>query len=174
VTSFAGGLEGRVTRLTGDTTAVGQRFTVAGTEVARFAEVFLQRLGDIPGRIFAAIHEDNGGEPGLLVAKSEAKFANSLTSELPDYGIFNFADADFSADGLGAGNYWLVLFGDSDYIANADSRNHVAWARQTNGAAGPSAVTDGVFKDTNSDSVPDSFWVVNAGIQHFFKVIGEN
>lgn len=161
VTSFAGGLEGQVTRLLNDNIAIAQQFSVGGGPATlRFVELFLHRIGDPSGSLYAAIHEDDSGEPGKFIARSYSKFADSLASEIPDYEIFRFDSLS-----LTPGDYWIVLSGTPAYEASADSDNHVVWARQSGGGSLPSAITDGVFAGT--------FWTLQPGIHHYFKAIGE-
>ena len=164
VTSFAGGLEGQNTRLGGGTgnTAIAQQFAVTGgSATLRFAELFLHRLGSPTGSLTVTIHEDDTGQPGLLLAQAQNRFISDITDGVPNYEIFHF-----DATVLATGTYWIQISGDAAYEADEDAENHVIWGMSSVGSILPSAVADGTFSG-------GSVWAVSSEIHHFFKVIGD-
>ncbi len=166
ITGFQGGLEGQNTRLGAGSgnLAIAQQFEVTGgSATLRFAELFLHRLGSPEGSLTVTIHEDNRGEPGLLLAQAKDRFVSGITDGVPNYEIFHF-DATVLA-GAGA-KYWIQISGDATYETSDDDENHVIWARSSAGSSLSSATADGTFSG-------GSVWAVNSGIHHFFKVIGD-
>ena len=164
VTSFQGGLEGQNTRLGAGTgnLAIAQQFEVTGgSATLRFAELFLHRLGSPEGSLTVTVHEDNGGEPGLLLAQAKDRFASGITDGVPNYEIFHF-----DATVLATGTYWIQMSGDAAYETSDDDENHVVWAMMSSIDPRYSATTDGTFSG-------GSVWAVSTGIHHFFKVIGD-
>jgi hypothetical protein len=164
VTSFQGGLEGQNTRLGGGTTnlVVAQQFEVTGGPATlRFAELFLHRLGSPAGSLMVTVHADDSGEPGLLLAQAQDRFASEVVDGVPNYELFHFDETV-----LPVGTYWIQISGDAAYEASNDADNHVIWAKETSVDPRSSATTDGTFS-------AGSFWTVSTGIHHFFKVIGD-
>ncbi len=164
VTSFAGGLEGQNTRLGGGVgnLAIAQQFEVTGgSATVRFAELFLHRLGSPAGSLTVRIHADNSGEPGLLLAQAQDRFASGITAGVPNYELFHF-----EATVLPVGTYWIQISGNATYESGSDDENHLIWAMSSVGSTLPSATADGTFSG-------GSVWAVSSEIHHFFKVIGD-
>ncbi len=164
VTSFAGGLQGQNTRLGGGSgnIAIAQQFEVTGDPATlRFAELFLHRLGSPTGSLTVTVHENDSGEPGLLLARAQNRFVSDITDGVPNYELFHF-----DSTVLLVGTYWIQISGDAAYAASDDNENHIIWGMMSSVDPRLSATTDGTFSG-------GSLWAVSSGIHHFFKVIGD-
>ena len=165
VTSFAGGLEGQNTRLGGGAgnLAIAQQFEVTGgLATLRFAELFLHRLGSPEGNLTVTVHENDAGQPGLLLARAKDRFASEVTDGIPNYELFHF-----DATELAIGTYWIQISGNAAYEADNDDENHIIWAMWSGAESRSSATADGTFSG-------GSVWAVSSAIHHFFKVIGDD
>jgi hypothetical protein len=109
----------------------------------------------------ATVHADDSGEPGLLLAQAQDRFASEVVDGVPNYELFHFDETV-----LPAGTYWIQISGDAAYEASNDAENHIIWGMMSSVDPRSSATTDGTFS-------AGSFWTVSTGIHHFFKVIGD-
>lgn len=99
---------------TTDQQAFAQRFSFvdgSGSQVVQNARFGMIKTGSPLGTLRVAIHEDDGGAPGMLISKSADQDISGLSSGVQSIDVERVVIKDNT-------DYWLVISTDADYKAS--------------------------------------------------------